>query len=46
MGRLSHHLATANGLPRSNQYSTAEDLALMFPPGRENPELAQIVRTK
>ena len=38
--------ATANGLPAENQYSTAEDLALMFRRAMSNPELAKIMSTK
>ena len=39
-------LATANGLPADNQYSTAQDLALMFRRAMSNPELAAIMSTK
>ena len=39
-------LATANGLPADNQYTTAQDLALMFKRAMENPELAKIMGTK
>lgn len=39
-------LATANGLPADNQFSTAEDLAKMFKKAMENPELAKIMQTK
>ena len=39
-------LATANGLPADNQFSTAEDLALMFKRAMDNPELAKIMATK
>lgn len=38
--------ATANGLPADNQYSTAEDLAMLFRRAMSNPELAQIMATK
>jgi D-alanyl-D-alanine carboxypeptidase (penicillin-binding protein 5/6) len=38
--------ATANGLPADNQYSTAQDLALMFRRAMQNPELAKIMATK
>jgi D-alanyl-D-alanine carboxypeptidase (penicillin-binding protein 5/6) len=38
--------ATANGLPAENQYSTAQDLALMFRRAMSNPELAKIMSTK
>jgi serine-type D-Ala-D-Ala carboxypeptidase (penicillin-binding protein 5/6) len=39
-------LATANGLPADNQFSTAQDLALMFRRAMANPELAKIMSTK
>jgi D-alanyl-D-alanine carboxypeptidase (penicillin-binding protein 5/6) len=39
-------LATANGLPAENQFSTAQDLALLFRRAMENPELAKIMGTK
>src|SRR4030042_807277 len=39
-------LATANGLPADNQYSTAQDLALLFRKAMEYPELAKIMGTK
>ncbi len=39
-------LATANGLPADNQFSTAEDLAKMLKRAMENPELAKIMATK
>jgi D-alanyl-D-alanine carboxypeptidase (penicillin-binding protein 5/6) len=39
-------VATANGLPNENQYTTAEDLALIFRRAMQNPEFAQIVSTK
>jgi D-alanyl-D-alanine carboxypeptidase (penicillin-binding protein 5/6) len=39
-------LATANGLPADNQFSTAEDLANMFRRAMSNPELAKIMSTK
>jgi D-alanyl-D-alanine carboxypeptidase len=39
-------LATANGLPADNQYSTAQDLALMFRRAMGNPDLAKIMETK
>jgi D-alanyl-D-alanine carboxypeptidase (penicillin-binding protein 5/6) len=38
--------ATANGLPSDNQYSTTQDLALMFRRAMQNPELAKIMATK
>ena len=37
---------TANGLPADNQYSTAQDLALMLKKAMEYPELAKIMGTK
>ena len=45
-GALRTTLATANGLPADNQYSTAQDLALMFRRAMNNPELAKIMATK
>jgi D-alanyl-D-alanine carboxypeptidase (penicillin-binding protein 5/6) len=39
-------VATANGLPNENQYTTAEDLALIFRRAIQNPEFARIVSTK
>jgi D-alanyl-D-alanine carboxypeptidase (penicillin-binding protein 5/6) len=39
-------LATANGLPAENQYTTAQDLALLFRRAMENPTLAKIMATK
>jgi serine-type D-Ala-D-Ala carboxypeptidase (penicillin-binding protein 5/6) len=38
--------ATANGLPAEDQYSTAQDLALMLRRAMSNPELAKIMSTK
>jgi D-alanyl-D-alanine carboxypeptidase (penicillin-binding protein 5/6) len=38
--------ATANGLPAENQYSTAQDLALMFRRAMQDPELAKIMESK
>lgn len=46
LGAYRTTLATANGLPADNQYSTAEDLAKMFRKAMENPELAKIMQTK
>jgi D-alanyl-D-alanine carboxypeptidase (penicillin-binding protein 5/6) len=45
-GAYRTSLATANGLPADNQFSTAEDLAKMFKRAMENPELAKIMATK
>jgi D-alanyl-D-alanine carboxypeptidase (penicillin-binding protein 5/6) len=39
-------LATANGLPADNQFSTTQDLALLFRRAMDNPELAKIMSTK
>ncbi len=39
-------VATANGLPNENQFTTAEDLALLFRRAMQNPDFAQIVGTK
>lgn len=39
-------LATANGLPADNQFTTAQDLALLFKRAMDNPELAKIMSTK
>ncbi|MEW6387496.1 MAG: serine hydrolase [Thermodesulfobacteriota bacterium] len=39
-------LANANGLPADNQYTTAQDLAILFRRAMENPELAKIMGTK
>ncbi|MBM4275716.1 MAG: D-alanyl-D-alanine carboxypeptidase [Deltaproteobacteria bacterium] len=39
-------LATANGLPADNQFSTTQDLALLFRRAMDNPELSKIMGTK
>ncbi len=39
-------VATANGLPKENQYSTAEDLAIIFRRAMQDPEFAKIIGTK
>ncbi len=39
-------VATANGLPKDNQYSSAEDLAVIFRRAMQDPEFARIVGTK
>src|SRR5208283_1043213 len=39
-------LSSANGLPAENQFTTAQDLALMFKRAMGNPELARIMATK
>jgi len=46
LGAYRTNLATANGLPASNQYSTAEDLAIIMRRAMENPEFAKIMGTK
>lgn len=45
-GAYRTRLATANGLPAEGQYSTAEDLALLFRRAIQHPELAKIMATK
>ncbi|MCL6620559.1 MAG: serine hydrolase [Syntrophobacterales bacterium] len=45
-GAYRTRLATANGLPAEGQYSTAEDLALLFRRAIQYPELARIMATK
>ena len=39
-------VCTANGLPNDSQFTTAEDLALLFRRAMQNPEFAKIVGTK
>ena len=39
-------VCTANGLPNDSQFTTAEDLALLFRRAMQNPEFAKIVSTK
>jgi D-alanyl-D-alanine carboxypeptidase (penicillin-binding protein 5/6) len=39
-------IATANGLPKDNQYSTAEDLAIIFRRAMQDKEFAKIIGTK
>ena len=45
-GAYRTNLATANGLPAKNQYSTTEDLAIIFRRAMQNPEFARIISTK
>jgi D-alanyl-D-alanine carboxypeptidase len=45
-GAYNTQLTTANGLPSPDQYTTAEDLALIFRKSLENPTLVQIMGTK
>jgi D-alanyl-D-alanine carboxypeptidase (penicillin-binding protein 5/6) len=46
LGAYRTTLATANGLPADNQYSTAQDLALLFRKAMQYPELAKIMGAK
>ena len=46
LGAYRTNLATANGLPAANQYSTTEDLAIIFRRAMQNPEFAKIIGTK
>jgi D-alanyl-D-alanine carboxypeptidase (penicillin-binding protein 5/6) len=39
-------LATANGLPADNQFTTSQDLAMLFKRAMDHPELAKIMGTK
>ena len=39
-------VCTANGLPNDSQFTSAEDLALLFRRAMQNPEFAKIVSTK
>jgi serine-type D-Ala-D-Ala carboxypeptidase (penicillin-binding protein 5/6) len=39
-------VATANGLPKDNQYSSAEDLAIIFRRAMQDPDFARIIGTK
>jgi D-alanyl-D-alanine carboxypeptidase len=45
-GAYRTRVATANGLPGEDQYSTAEDLALIFRRAMRDPEFARIMSTK
>jgi len=45
-GAYRTRLATANGLPAEGQYSTAEDLAIIFRRAIQHPELAKIMATR
>lgn len=45
-GAYRTKVATANGLPKEDQYSTAEDLALIFRRAMQDPEFAEIISTK
>jgi D-alanyl-D-alanine carboxypeptidase (penicillin-binding protein 5/6) len=45
-GAYRTRVATANGLPKEDQYSTAEDLAIIFRRAMQDPEFAEIMGTK
>ncbi len=45
-GAYRTKVATANGLPKEDQYSTAEDLAIIFRRAMQDPEFAEIISTK
>jgi D-alanyl-D-alanine carboxypeptidase (penicillin-binding protein 5/6) len=45
-GAYRTKVATANGLPKPDQYSTAEDLAIIFRRAMQDPEFAKIMGTK
>jgi D-alanyl-D-alanine carboxypeptidase (penicillin-binding protein 5/6) len=46
LGATNTHFVNPNGLPASNHYSTARDLATMFSHALRNPIFASIVNTK
>ncbi len=46
MGATRTNFETANGLPAPGQYTTAQDLALIFYKALQNPTLAKIMSTK
>lgn len=46
LGAYRTNICTANGLPNDNQFTTAEDLALIFRQAMKNPEFARIMSTK
>ena len=46
LGATNTHFVNPNGLPASNHYSTARDLATMFSRALRNPMFEQIVNTK
>jgi D-alanyl-D-alanine carboxypeptidase len=45
-GAYRTNLRTANGLPKANQYSSAEDLAIIFRRAMQDPDFARIMGTK
>jgi D-alanyl-D-alanine carboxypeptidase (penicillin-binding protein 5/6) len=45
-GAYRTRVATANGLPKDDQYSTAEDLAIIFRRALQDPDFAKIIGTK
>ena len=45
-GAYRTRIATANGLPKDNQYSTAEDLAIIFRRASGDPDFSKIIGTK
>jgi D-alanyl-D-alanine carboxypeptidase len=46
LGAVDTHFSNPNGLPASNHYTTAYDLALMFSKAEENPVFAKITKTR
>jgi serine-type D-Ala-D-Ala carboxypeptidase (penicillin-binding protein 5/6) len=46
LGAYRTTVCTANGLPNDSQYTSAEDLGLLFRQAMQNPEFAKIVGTK
>ena len=45
-GAYRTRVATANGLPKADQYSTAEDLAIIFRRAWQDPDFVKIMGTK
>ncbi|MEJ2091181.1 MAG: serine hydrolase [Syntrophobacterales bacterium] len=45
-GAYRTRVATANGLPKDDQYSTAEDLAIIFRRAWQDPDFVKIISTK
>jgi len=45
-GAYRTRVATANGLPKDDQYSTAEDLAIIFRRAWQDPDFVKIIGTK
>lgn len=46
LGAVNTVLATANGLPAKNQFTTAYDLSMIFRLAMQNPTIAEIMKTK